>query len=402
MKKIFSGIFAFFLAISLSIGGFATTAQEEIKAADEQPQEEMQAAAALKDELSAPSAILMEWETGDILFEKDADKLLYPASITKIMTMLISVESIDSGRISLDDIVTCSENVRKMTGSRVFLDRGEQISVNELLKSIAVSSGNDASVAMAEHIAGSEANFVEMMNNRAKELGMKNTHFVNCTGLDDPEHVTTARDISIMARELLKHEMIFDYTTIWIDYIRDGDFMLSNTNRLVKFYNGATGLKTGSTSKAKYCLCGTAKRDNMHLIAVVLGAESSKLRFAETQTLLDYGFANYTLLKDLGKKEALAPVPVLKGKKEKVPVCIYGTLSVVVEKGKKDLVECNITTENNLEAPVKRGQKVGQAIFKLEGKEIGKAQILASEDIERLGLFDVFGKLLSNALMINC
>ena len=251
--------------------------------------------------INAKSGILMEASTGEVLYEQNANERLQIASVTKVMTMLLIMEAIDSGKISLDDMVTTSEYAASMGGSQVFLEAGEQMSVNDMLKAIAVASGNDAAVAMAEFISGSEGAFVEKMNKRASELGCENTHFINCNGLDEtPEHYSSARDVARISQELLKHTKIFDYTTIWMDSLRNGSFGLSNTNKLIRFYNGANGLKTGSTSTAKYCLSATALRDGMQLIAVIICAPSTKDRFSSASALLDYGFANYEVASSEG------------------------------------------------------------------------------------------------------
>ncbi|MGN0148794.1 MAG: D-alanyl-D-alanine carboxypeptidase family protein, partial [Clostridia bacterium] len=246
-------------------------------------------------DINAKSAVLMEASTGKVLYEYAPDEQLPIASVTKVMTMLLIMEEIDEGRMTLDDMVSVSENAMSYGGSTMFLETGEQLSVNDMLKGIAVASANDGCVAMAEHIAGSESSFVDMMNEKAAELGMSNTHFMNTNGLDEEGHYSSARDVAIMSRELIKHEKIFDYTTIWTDELRDGKFQLANTNKLIRFYNGANGLKTGSTSQALCCLSATAKRDDMQLVGVVLGAPTSAERFASAKTLLDYGFSHYNV-----------------------------------------------------------------------------------------------------------
>ena len=267
-------------------------------------------------EIAAPSAVLMDAATGTVLYEKNAHEPLAPASVTKIMTLLLVMEALDSGRISWDDTVTASEAAAAKGGSQVYLEPGEQMSMEEMIKSVAVVSANDCATALAEHVAGSESAFVEMMNNRAAELGMADTHFVNCTGLDDEpnaaEHLTTAYDIALMSRELLKHDRIREFTTIWMDTVRNGEFGLSNTNKLVRFYQGTTGLKTGYTSSAGHCLSASAERDGLELIAVVLHCSSSGERFQSAKELLDYGFAGYTLVTPDENTEIPA-VPVLLG-----------------------------------------------------------------------------------------
>ena len=275
-------------------------------------------------EISAPSAILIEKETGTVIFEKNADSIMEPASVTKVMTILLITEAIERGDLSLDEHITCSTRAASMGGSQVYLKEGEQMTLHDMLKSIVVSSANDAAVAVAEHMCGTEAGFVSMMNARAKELGMTNTNFNNCTGLmDDPEHVTTARDIAIMSRELISHEMIKEYTTIWTDTIRDGEFGLSNTNKLIRYYEGATGLKTGFTNRSMYCLSATALRDGVEYIAVIMHGETSAKRFEDAKTLLSYGFANYTLA-DTSPAEILPPIPVILGKTQTVQPCKGG------------------------------------------------------------------------------
>ena len=267
-------------------------------------------------DLNAKSLFLIEADSGSILYERNPDEKLPIASVTKIMTMLLVMEAVDSGKISLDDMVPVSERAMSMGGSTMFLETGEELSVNDMLKGIAVASANDGAVAMAEFVGGSESAFVEMMNSRAKELGMENTNFVNTNGLDDDNHYSTARDVAAMSRELIKHKKIFEYTTIWTDSLRDGKFSLANTNKLIRFYSGANGLKTGSTSKALCCISASAERDGMQLVAVVLGAPTSKERFAAARGLLDYGFANYAAVKPISAGGEAERIPVLKGKED--------------------------------------------------------------------------------------
>ena len=293
-------------------------------------------------ELNVPakSAVLMDVATGQLLYEQDAHTALAPASVTKVMTMLLIMEAIDSGRISWNDTVTTSEAAAAKGGSQIYLKVGEGMSVSDMVKSIAVSSANDCACAMAEHIAGSETAFVEMMNKRAKELGMNDTNFVNCTGLDDSEdaknHKTSAHDIAIMSRELLKnHPDIKKFTTIWMDTVRDGAFGLSNTNKLVRFYPGATGLKTGFTSQAGYCLSSSAMREEMELVAVVMGCETSKDRFAACKSLLDHGFASYALITPQQNK---AEIPVKLGNADSVSAVPSGMDSVLIDKGQKAMI----------------------------------------------------------------
>lgn len=347
--------------------------------------------------ISAPSAILMEKETGTVIYEKNADELCEPASVTKIMTILLIAEAVDSGLITLDDTVTTSAYAASMGGSQVFLEENETMSVHEMLKCIVVSSANDAAVAMAEHIAGSEQAFVAMMNQRAEELGMKNTHFGNCTGLlKDAAHLTTARDIALMSRELIKHSWIREYTTIWMDTIRNGEFGLSNTNKLIYYYSGATGLKTGFTSSAGYCLSATAERDGVEYIAVVLHCDSSADRFESAKVLLSYAFSNYTLVSTL-PEENIAPVPVALGKADYVSTEVSGGSNILVKKSSISSIERSVELLEGVTAPVTQGQKLGTLTVSLNGEVIGESDILASTDVPRLTVWDIFKSIVSIA-----
>ena len=312
------------------------------------------------------------------------------------MTMLLIVEAIASGKISPDEMVSVSERAMSMGGSTMFLDTRETLSVRDMLKGIAVASANDGAVAMAEHIAGSESAFVEMMNNRAKELGMTNTHFVNTNGLDDDDHYSTARDVAIMSRELVKHEMIFEYTTIWMDSLRDGKFQLANTNKLIRFYSGANGLKTGSTSKALCCLSASAKREGMQLIAVVLGSPTSKDRFAAASGLLDFGFANYAVEKQASQGDILAQIPVLKGKRSEVGAICESDCSVLIKKGENVDIEQRLDIPERIIAPVQKGEVIGRVEFIKDGKVQGSVQLVADASAEKKKykdfLFDAFLK----------
>lgn len=346
--------------------------------------------------LNAKAAILMEASTGRILYEKNIDEAFPPASVTKIMTMLLTMEAIDRGQISYDTIVTASENAKRLGGSTIFLDTGEKISVYDLLKGIAVASGNDASMAIAEHLAGSEAEFVRQMNLRAKELGMENTNFVNCNGLDAEGHKMSARDIAIMSRELIKHEKIFEFTTIWTDSLRDGEFGLANTNKLIRFYEGANGLKTGSTDAALYCLSATAKRGDMQLIAVIMGAPSTAERFGGARTLLDYGFATYTLSRTENTKTPVHLVKVEKGATDTAPLCLASPFTALLEKSKTGEVETRFEVSEPLTAPLYKGDTVGKALFYLGEECLGEVPLTVSEDVPKktLGhiLTDLFAR----------
>ena len=353
-------------------------------------------------DVNAKSALLMDAATGTVLFEKNAHEALAPASVTKIMTMLLIMEAIDSGSIGYDDMVTASESAAAKGGSQVYLKAGEQMAVSEMLKSIAVSSANDCACAMAEHLSGSEGAFVDRMNERARELGMEDTHFVNCTGLDDsPEaaqHRTSAYDIALMSRELLtRHPDIKKYTTIWMDTIRNGAFGLSNTNKLIRFYPGATGLKTGFTSGAGYCLSATAQRDGMELIAVTMGCESAKIRNAACKQLLDYGFANYALVSpDL---EDVPSVPVVLGKEKDVSLELSGARQLLIPKAKKAGLTQSVTLEESAAAPVEKGAVLGTLTVKSGGETLLEIPLSAAKAVEKLTFGDVFLMVLKRAAM---
>jgi len=349
-------------------------------------------------DIKAKSAVLMEASTGKILFEQNSHERLRPASVTKVMTMLLIMEALDSNKISLDDMVVCSEYAASMGGSQIYLEPGEQMSVHDLLKAIAVASANDASVAMAEHISGSEQAFVAAMNEKAKQLGMNDTNFVNCNGLDTDGHYTSAYDLAIVSRELLKHPKIFDYTTIWTDSLRNGEWSLANTNKLIRFYTGANGLKTGSTSKALYCLSATAKRDDMQLIATVMASPTSKDRFADATKLLDFGFANYAVAHGTSAGEKLGEMQVLKGINNRVDMIISSDFDVLVPKGKQGNIEKKIEVSDTVLAPVDKGQKVGEMKFLLDGKEIGKVDIVTGEAVGKVTAPKVFIRLLKSWL----
>ena len=334
-------------------------------------------------DISCKSAVLMEQSTGQILYEQNPHEKLPPASVTKIMTMLLAMEEIDSGNLKLTDTVTASQHAKEMGGSTIFLDTGEQMSVDDIMKGIAVASGNDACVAIAEHIAGSEEDFVARMNERAKQLGMQDTHFENCNGLDKEGHVTSAYDIAIMSRELLKHEGIFRYTSIWMDSLRGGAFTLSNTNKLIRFYSGANGLKTGSTSKAGCCISGSAKRDGMQLIAVVLGSETSALRFSSARALLDFGFANYAL-SDLSTIADLSgKVPVSRGTLNEVEPELRAPFVTLTEKSSKNKITAETYLESTVDAPVSKGDKIGTVTFRNGDDILGFCDIVAKYDVPK-------------------
>ena len=341
--------------------------------------------------ITAPNAVLMEKETGTVIYEKKGNEPGFPASITKIMTMLLIVEAIESGSISVEDTVIASERAASFGGSCVYLEPGEQMSVREMLKCIAVVSANDCAVAMAEHICGSEEGFVELMNRRAKELGMENTHFSNCSGLfDDGAHYTTAYDVAIMSRELIRHELIKEYTTIWMDSIRGGEFELSNTNKLVYWYPGCTGLKTGYTSTSRYCLSATAERNGVEYIAVIMHSESPEKRNADAEALLDYAFACCRLI-DLNDGSPLHLMPVELGSKSYVTLEYGGEQKALMPKGAEP--EYELKLNERAIAPVKKGDELGYVIVSIAGEEVARCPIVAAEDVAKIGFFGIFGRL---------
>ena len=357
---------------------------------------------AVELDLAGKSALLMDVNTGTILYESNAHEKLAPASVTKVMTMLLIMEAVDSGKIALTDMVTASEAAAAKGGSQIYLKVGETMSVSDMLKSIAVSSANDCACAMAEHIAGSEPAFVDMMNAKARELGMNDTNFVNCTGLDDSEgaenHRTSAYDIAVMSRELLKnHPLIKNYTTIWMDTVRNGTFGLSNTNKLIRFYSGATGLKTGFTSGAGYCLSATALRDGMELIAVVMGAETSQARNAACKSLLDYGFANFAVVTP--ELTEVADVPVKLGRAEAVTVQLGDAAGLLIDKAQKSGITTEVATEESVTAPVSQGQRIGTLTVKAGEQVLSEVPLVAAEGVDRLSWGDLFVKVLMRTAM---
>lgn len=349
-------------------------------------------------ETEAGSAVLMEKETGTVLYEDHAHDKLEPASVTKVMTLLLVIEAIDSGRLKLDDMVTVSARAASMGGSRVYLKEGEQMTVDDMLKAVAVVSGNDAAVALAEHLAGSESAFVERMNQRAHELGMEDTNFLNCTGLPAAGHLTSAYDIALMSRALIGHAKIREYTTIWMDTIRDGQFQLANTNKLVRFYEGCTGLKTGSTDSALYCLSATAERDGMELIAVVMKSPTSAQRFESAKSLLNFGFANYTLL-DIQPDAAIPPVEVSLGTLDQVQPILGQGSRILVDRNELNEVTTELRLTDNVEAPVEQGQKLGEMVVSVGGQERQVIPLVADQAVERLTLPGIFAKFVKQLFM---
>lgn len=348
----------------------------------------------------ARSAILIERDTGAVLYEKNAHEPLPPASMTKIMTMLLIMEAIDQGKLKLDERVRASEYAASMGGSQIFLEPGEEMTVDDLLKGVAIGSGNDAAVALAERIAGSEEAFVHMMNEKARQLGLKHTAFENTTGLPAKNHYSTAYDMAVMAKELLKYDLITKYTGTYEDYLRentDKKFWLVNTNRLVKFYPGVDGLKTGYTSEAKYCLTATAKKGNMRVIAVVFGAPTPKARNAQITKMLDYAFSHYETKPLYKKGETITMLPVSKGKKKSVAVVTSEPISVLLKKGEKsEAVKTTWKLNKKAKAPVKKGDVLGTLVVKKDGAVIVKSPLVAKEQVEEANMWELFKRMFSS------
>lgn len=356
-------------------------------------------AADFTEELDCRSAILIEASTGRVLYEKNADTPYPPASVTKIMTALLVFEALDSGRITLKDKVPVSENAADMGGSQVYLKVGEDMTLEDMIKSLMVSSANDCAVALAEYVCGSETSFVMKMNERAEKLGMKNTNFENVTGLDDTtkNHVASARDIALMSAELMKHRDVFNYTTIWMDTIRNGAFGLTNTNRLIRFYKGANGLKTGMTQKAGFCISAAAKRGDMQLIAVIMGAPSRDIRNAAASKLLDYGFANYGIYRV--ESSELEPVKLTGASKRELKIK-HGDFTALLPSSDLHGVTYETKLPDSVSAPVKKGDRIGTIEFSSNGKPIGEAVICSDEDADRISFSGIFMKLLFEFLLI--
>ncbi|MBE6599431.1 MAG: D-alanyl-D-alanine carboxypeptidase [Ruminococcaceae bacterium] len=349
-------------------------------------------------DVNADSAVLMDYNTGTVLYAKNADLALPPASVTKIMTLLLIMEEVDSGNLSLSEEVSVSEYAASMGGSQVYLEPGETMQAEELLKCVIIASANDAAVTLAEKVAGSEEAFVARMNERAAELGMNNTHFENVTGLDDDttSHLTSAYDIALMSRELISHPTILKYSTIWMDSIRDGAFGLTNTNRLIRFYNGATGLKTGSTSKAGFCISATAEREGLHLIAVIMGSDTRDIRNEAARQLLDYGFANYSIYTSEGGSAGEASV--MGGIKDTCGT-EYPPFSILLPKGKGKNVTTEVLIPEGIKAPIQKGDRVGSVKYFLDGAVIAEFPVLASENVDKIGFFGIFEKMLGIYLL---
>jgi len=347
--------------------------------------------------LNSTSACLMEASTGKILYEMNADEKLEPASVTKIMSLILVFEAMDEGKFNLDTEVSGSEHACSMGGSQIWLEPGETMTVNEMLKAVVVASANDCTVALGELVAGSEESFVALMNDRAAELGMNNTHFVNCTGLPAENHYTTSRDIAIMTRELHKHKKVYDYTKIWMDTLRGGEFGITNTNKLIRFYNGATGMKTGYTSSALYCMSATAERQGMNLIAAVMKSESSDKRFADAKKLLEYGFANYSIFKP--ENVEFEKIRVLGGVKESVE--IYAEQSdILIEKGRHNKVQVRIDLDENVTAPFEKNTNVGKIVYSIDGTEIAEFPVKTKEKVEKITFFGILSNILKSSVTV--
>lgn len=398
MRRIIALIVTFSICITMC--GFSVSASgiEENKGFGTNNEAESEATSGFTGDIDAKSAVLMDAETGTVLYAKNENEPLPPASVTKIMTLLLVAEALANERIKLDDKVTVSSNAASMGGSQIFIKEGEEFTVEELLKSTIIASANDAAVALAELISGSEAVFVSEMNNRAAELGLKNTYFENTTGLDDTvtNHVTSAYDIALMSRELLKHDCITKYSNVWQDSIRDGEFVLTNTNRLVRYYKGCTGLKTGSTDKAGFCVSASAERDGLHLIAVIMGSTTRDLRNEAARALLDYGFSSYAMYEDTGSE--LEDVPVLRGTTTETPV-FSKEFKLLIEKENQKKVEKKYDIPETLSAPLKIGDKVGEIVYYIGDNELGRADIYVNSDIPELTFLDIVLNIITSVIL---
>ena len=402
MRKILSFILCFMLIFSLSVTAKEKTVSSECDITDlEVPLSESTETSAVGTvlDIKAKSAVLLEPNTGKILYEQNADEQLPPASITKIMSLLLVMEALDRGDFDLETVVTASEHACSMGGSQIWLEPGEGMTVHDLLKATVIASANDACVALGELVAGSEEGFVELMNKKAKELGMNSTTFKNCTGLDAEGHITTANDVAIMSGELIRHELIKDYSTVWMDTLRDGKSELVNTNKLVRFYKGTTGLKTGTTSIAKYCLSATAQREGLSLVAVIMAAETSTDRFEGAKKLLDFGFANFSF-QNIGAGLTETEIPLLKGEKKTLKVKADEELSLLTQKSAKNDINRETEWNKNITAPIKKGQTVGYVNIYNGEENIGKIPIKAAESIKKRTFTISFGKILKGLFKI--
>lgn len=381
MKKMLKSVFSLILSVSVVVCSCVC-----VYAAEEKP----------PVEIKAKAAVLMDVSTGKVLMKYNENQRLYPASVTKIMPLLLVTEAIDSGKIALNDMVTVSATAAAKGGSQIWLKEGEQMSVDDLLKATAVYSANDACTALGEYIAGSDEAFVKMLNDRAKELGMTNTNFENCTGLDDTteNHLTTAMDVAIMSRELLKHELIINYTTIWMDSLREGQTELVNTNKLVRFYDGTTGLKTGTTSKAGCCVSASAMREGTHLVAVVMGSDNSSDRFETAKAMLNWGFANYATITPFVEPSLIPDVAVINGVTDSITPVLSKIEPVLIKKGREDNINRTIDLAVDVAAPVEKDQVLGKVTFTLDNEVIGEYNLTAPEEIKALTFMIVFTRIL--------
>ena len=352
------------------------------------------------ESITAPSAVLMEASTGKVLFEKNSHEQRPCASITKVMTMLLVCEAIDSGKLSLDDMVTSSAHAAGMGGSDIWLEEGEMMSVHDMIKATVVASANDAAVALAEHLCGSEEAFVSKMNEKAKALGMNDTVFKNCNGLDEEGHLTSAYDVAVMSKELMKHEMIFEYTSIWLDNLRDGKTQIVNTNKLLKTYNGITGLKTGTTDDAGCCMSASATRDNLSLVAVVLGCGTGKERFADAAALLDYGFANYSVKELSLPKDFTNIIKVENGMAENVGISCEVKGNVVLDKNSQTEIKENLKLPEKVTAPITKGQKIGTLTYSTQDETIYTFDIVADSEVEEISFGAVLLVLLNSIISL--
>lgn len=393
MKKKLAAVIAVFSLVTAGIPGLAEDTIENIE------MDALEAAAKADETLPARSAILMEQDTGRVLFEKNPDEPMPPASITKVMTLLLTMEAIESGQIRLTDMVACSEYAASMGGSQIWLEPGEEMSVDDLLKATAIASANDAAVDLAELVAGSEEAFVDRMNARAEELGMENTHFMNATGLDEEGHVSTARDIALMSRALLQYPLISEYSKIWMSSLRSGETQLVNTNKLIRFYNGCTGLKTGTTDGAGSCLSASATRKGLSLIAVTLGSPTSAERFSAARGLLDYGFANY-IKAPIPPLEGIGPVHVTRGVEDQVQVQANQPDSVIIRSGQQVKITQEPELAEEVEAPVEAGQRLGKVAVKMDGELLLEYDLVAATPIERMTFLTALKFLLNELVAI--
>ncbi len=401
MKRVFVFLLTFIMICSFCISVFATDKtivkeNEDIQVAKTVVTEEnKKQLESLPVEIKAKAAVLMDVSSGEVLMEYNPDTKLYPASVTKIMTMLLVAEAISNKKITLADKVACSANAASKGGSQIWLEEGESMTVDELLRATAIGSANDAATLLGEYVAGSETAFIDMMNTRAKELKMNNTHFENATGLDDTTdtHLTTAKDIAIMSCELLKHDFIRDYTTVWMDSLRDGKTELVNTNKLVRFYSGTTGLKTGTTAKAGCCVSASAEREGLHLVAVVMGSDNSNDRFNTAKSMLNWGFSNYSCITPEISKKDLKKVQVIGGKENYVTLKIPEISPILVKKGDEEKIKIKIETEESIKAPVAEKQTIGNVKIYLDEKTISEHKITAKNTVEELGFWGYLKKL---------